>query len=49
MEYLIGLDVGTTAVKAGLFGADGSAAGLASREYNLLTPGPAAAAASFLP
>ncbi len=40
MEYLIGLDVGTTAVKAGLFGTDGSEAGCASREYDLLTPGP---------
>jgi xylulokinase len=40
VEYLIGLDVGTTAVKAGVFGADGRLAGLATREYSLLTPGP---------
>jgi len=40
VEYLIGLDVGTTAVKAGVFRVDGSLAGLAAREYDLLTPGP---------
>ena len=40
MDCLIGLDVGTTAVKAGVFRADGTLAGLASAEYTLLTPGP---------
>jgi sugar (pentulose or hexulose) kinase len=40
MSLLIGLDVGTTAVKAGLFDASGEPLGAVSEEYRLLHPGP---------
>ena len=37
MEYLIGLDVGTTATKAMLVGSDGQIAAIASEPYQLIT------------
>lgn len=37
-SLLLSLDIGTTAVKAGVFTADGSLLSVASREYTLLTP-----------
>jgi sugar (pentulose or hexulose) kinase len=38
---LLGLDLGTTAIKGGLHRLDGSVVASASREYELLTPSPA--------
>lgn len=38
MEYLLGIDAGTTSVKAGLFGSDGRCLGIARQEYQLETP-----------
>ena len=40
MATLLGLDIGTTAVKAGLFADDGSLLAAAREEYRLLTPAP---------
>jgi sugar (pentulose or hexulose) kinase len=40
MSLLIGLDVGTTSVKAGLYGASGEQLGSAAEEYRLDHPGP---------
>ena len=40
MDYLIGLDVGTTSVKAGLFSAAGARLATATQEYRLDHPGP---------
>ena len=40
MATLLGLDIGTTAVKAGLFGDDGRLIATAGEEYRLATPGP---------
>lgn len=40
MNYLLGIDAGTTAVKAVLFDLGGNALGQASQEYRLLTPAP---------
>ena len=40
MATLLGLDIGTTAVKAGLFADDGSLLATARQEYRLLTPAP---------
>src|SRR5574341_1879921 len=39
MELLLGIDAGTTSVKAGLFRSDGKCLALARQEYRLLTPG----------
>ncbi len=38
MPILLGIDAGTTSVKAGLFSPDGSCLGVARREYQLATP-----------
>ncbi len=40
MDRLIGLDIGTTAVKAGLFDASGACLAVAVEEYRLEHPGP---------
>ncbi len=40
MSHLIGLDVGTTSVKAGLFSAPGELLGAVAEEYRLDHPGP---------
>ncbi len=40
MSLLIGLDIGTTSVKAGLFAASGQLLGAAAEEYRLSHPGP---------
>lgn len=40
MATLLGLDIGTTAVKAGLFADDGRLLAVAGEEYRLLTPAP---------
>ena len=40
MTLLVGLDVGTTSVKAGLFDASGRMLGVATEEYRLDHPGP---------
>jgi xylulokinase len=40
MAYLLGIDAGTTSVKAGLFSPDGRCLGLGREEYQLKTPGP---------
>lgn len=40
MTYVIGVDAGTTALKAGVFGPDGSTLAVASEEYQLATPAP---------
>ncbi len=40
MATLLGLDIGTTAVKAGLFAADGRLLAVAGEEYRLDTPAP---------
>ncbi len=40
MATLLGLDIGTTAVKAGLFGDDGRLLAVAVQEYRLATPAP---------
>ncbi len=40
MNYYLGIDLGTTAVKAGIFTADGNAAGIGLSEYALETPAP---------
>ncbi len=40
MATLLGLDIGTTAVKAGLFADDGRLLAAAGEEYRLLTPAP---------
>jgi len=40
MRYLLGIDAGTTAMKAVLFDQEGRALGRASQEYQLLTPAP---------
>ena len=40
MATLLGLDIGTTAVKAGLFGDDGRLLGSGAQEYRLSTPAP---------
>jgi len=37
-KYILGVDVGTTAVKAALFDGDGAEVGSRSEEYSLLTP-----------
>ena len=38
MQYLLGIDAGTTSVKAGLFTADGQCLGIERQEYQLDTP-----------
>ena len=38
MEYLLGIDAGTTSVKAGLFNPDGRCLGIGRQEYQLETP-----------
>jgi xylulokinase len=38
MEFLIGLDLGTTAIKIGLFDTEGKTVGVTTQEYDLLTP-----------
>ncbi len=38
MEYLLGIDVGTTSLKAGLFAPDGRCLGVERQEYQLDTP-----------
>lgn len=38
MEYLIGLDIGTTAEKAALFSTDGKLLAVSTQEYDLITP-----------
>jgi xylulokinase len=38
MELLLGIDAGTTSVKAGLFGPDGRCLGISRQEYQLETP-----------
>ena len=38
MEYLLGIDAGTTSVKAGLFRPDGRCLGIGRQEYQLETP-----------
>jgi len=38
MELLLGIDVGTTSLKAGLFKPDGSCVGIEREEYQLETP-----------
>ena len=40
MELLLGIDAGTTSVKAGLFRADGKCLAVARQEYQLSTPRP---------
>ncbi len=40
MELVIGLDVGTTSVKAGLFDASGARLAVAGEEYRLDHPAP---------
>jgi len=40
MDYLLGIDAGTTSIKAGLFASDGRLAALARQEYPLDTPAP---------
>src|SRR3990170_3717759 len=40
MDLLLGLDVGTTSVKAGLFDASGACLAVAGEEYRLDHPGP---------
>lgn len=40
MGLLLGIDAGTTSLKVGLFGDDGSARAVAGEEYALSTPGP---------
>ena len=40
MKYLIGVDIGTTGIKTGLFGEDGSMAAHAFRKTNLFCPTP---------
>jgi len=40
VRHLIGLDIGTTAVKAGLLGEDGRMVGVATEEYSLRHPAP---------
>ena len=38
MEYLLSLDLGTTAIKVILFGTDGRVLAKSTQEYTLLTP-----------
>lgn len=38
MKFLIGLDLGTTAIKIGLFDSEGKTIGVTTQEYDLLTP-----------
>src|SRR5512137_2999130 len=38
MELLLGIDAGTTSVKAGLFSPDGRCLGIGRQEYQLETP-----------
>jgi sugar (pentulose or hexulose) kinase len=38
MGHLLGIDAGTTSLKAGVFGADGATLAVAGEEYRLLTP-----------
>ena len=40
MTTLLGIDVGTTSLKAVLFDVDGNSLGAALREYQLITPTP---------
>lgn len=40
MEYLLGIDMGTTSVKVGLFQADGQLKAISTQEYVLLTSSP---------
>ncbi len=40
MEYLLGIDLGTSSVRAALVTADGRVAGIAGQEYPILTPYP---------
>lgn len=40
MKYLLGIDLGTTAIKVGLFDEKGASVSVASKEYELLTPAP---------
>lgn len=40
MRYVLGIDLGTTAVKAAVFDEDGRICGSQTREYPLLTPAP---------
>lgn len=42
MEYLLGVDVGTTAIKVALFSISGKEMGVSSREYSLSNPTPSA-------
>ncbi len=39
-DYLLALDIGTTAIKVGLFRSDGTLAGMATREQQLAFPAP---------
>ncbi|RPJ03041.1 MAG: hypothetical protein EHM39_00435, partial [Chloroflexi bacterium] len=39
-DYLLALDIGTTAIKVGLFHGDGTLAGMAAREQQLAFPAP---------
>src|SRR5512145_3368408 len=39
-DYLLALDIGTTAIKVGLFRSDGTLAGMATREQRLTFPAP---------
>ena len=38
MAYLLGIDVGTTSVKAGVFDTQGNSCGIVRRDYQLKTP-----------
>ncbi|MFD1810170.1 FGGY family carbohydrate kinase [Gemmobacter lanyuensis] len=40
MAHVIGIDIGTTAIKAAIFDADGRLSGSHTQEYDLLTPAP---------
>ncbi|NCB53160.1 MAG: hypothetical protein EOM54_14990, partial [Clostridia bacterium] len=40
MKYLLGIDLGTTAVKVAVFDENGKKAGDSTQEYNLITPTP---------
>lgn len=40
MQYLLGIDVGTSSVKVGVFGANGQSKELSIQEYPLCTPFP---------
>ena len=40
MDYLLGIDTGTSAFKAALFDVEGNMVASSSKEYALLTPSP---------